>query len=228
MEINENDKFSIDKEELKNEASSTFNEVKETMKKVDLKNDTAETKGFIVEMFKNPIAKIKDVANSDGSLFKTAIILVIVWTLAVLIDSIFSWSNLKYFFEYNLFDNVLSLVKGILAPSLGIATMSVIVLIMNKSSKKSLTTVIATVAIAKIPTILASVVGLLTIISSQISKLTSPFTSFCSVISTILLYFSLKELYNEEDDNKFIKTIILIQGIYFIARFVISYLGIYI
>ena len=39
----------------KKEATDTVNQVKDTIKNVDIKKDSIETKGFVVEMFKNPL-----------------------------------------------------------------------------------------------------------------------------------------------------------------------------
>ena len=61
MEENENKK--IDTEELKNETVNTVKEVKETIKNVDVKKDAVETKGFIKEMFTNPLEKIKNIVD---------------------------------------------------------------------------------------------------------------------------------------------------------------------
>lgn len=71
--------FTIDTENLKSETSSTINQVRETIKKVNLKDDTEKTKGVLLEFIKNPVNKMKDIANADGTYFRTAIVLLIVW-----------------------------------------------------------------------------------------------------------------------------------------------------
>lgn len=227
MEKKEQDKFSIDKENLKNETSATIEEVKQTMKQVNLKEDTVQAKGILIELFKNPIHKINEVANSEGTFFKTAIILIILWSISALIQSVADWGSFKYFFTYHFLKNVWSLLELVLAPTVGIVIISLIILAMNKSSKKSLTTIISTVTIARVPIIIASFVELLTIINSEMLKITTQFTGLCSVISSILLYFGIKKLYNKEDDNTLIRTVIIIEGIYYIIKFGISFLGIY-
>ena len=55
----ENEENKINTEELKSEASNTVNQVKDTIKKEEKKKDSVETKGFVMEMFKNPLEKLK-------------------------------------------------------------------------------------------------------------------------------------------------------------------------
>lgn len=220
--------LNINTEELKKETVDTVRQVKDTVKQVDIKKDSLETKGVIVEMFKNPLGKVKEIANDDSNKhFKTAFFVVIIWILAILIKSIYTYSGYGFTFR-TAFDNILDIIKDIVAPILIICVYSVIVLVMNKDSKKSLTTIITGTTIAKLPVILAEVVGLLTIISSNASTITVPFARLCSITSVILLYFITKEMFESKDDTKFIKTFILIQGIYYIAYIVIKLFGIYI
>ena len=56
------EKFSIDTENLKNETAETAKKVKESMKGTNIKDETLATKGFIAEMIKNPLEKLKQVA----------------------------------------------------------------------------------------------------------------------------------------------------------------------
>ena len=49
--MEENEEKKLNTEELKSEATNTVNQVKETIKKVDIKKDTIETKGFIIDMW---------------------------------------------------------------------------------------------------------------------------------------------------------------------------------
>ena len=99
---------------------------------------------------------------------------------------------------------------------------------MNKKEKKSLATIITSITIAKIPTIFASVVNLLTIFSVSAYKITSPIASLCSVVTTILTYFTIKAIFNEEQNSKFLKTFVIIEAIYYVAYLIISFLEIYI
>lgn len=219
---------SLNTEELKNETVDTVKQVKESMKNVNVKEEAQATKGFVVEMFKNPLAKIKEIANdSSNKYFKTAIILLIVWVATTLISvidfGIFDYFTWKYFGQL-----LLAYVKALFAPILMVVAMSVILFLMNKKSKKSLTVLISTLTATRIPIIFADVIGLLTIISSSIVKITSKISSLASLISTVLMYFAIRELYGEEDEKQAFKNFVIIEAIYIVVSLVISYLGIYI
>jgi hypothetical protein len=99
---------------------------------------------------------------------------------------------------------------------------------MNKDNKKSMVTIITAVVTAKVPVIIASVVSLLTIIDSKVSLVTSPFASLCTVISTVLMYFTAKAICGEEQNSKFFKKFVIIEIIFYVAYLIISLLGIYI
>lgn len=227
MEEKNEEKFSIDTENLKNETVETAKKLKESVKGTNIKEETKAAKGFILEMFKNPLQKIKEVANDNsGKYLKTALFLIIIWTIVVFVGS--TYSTIKLWGFSRVFSNILTVLKRILAPLLGILVYSLIVLVLNKKNKKSLTDIIATVTITQLPLILASVVSLLTIISSKISMITSPFSTLCSIVAIVLGYFGFKELYAEEDNTVFIKKYVLIQLVYQVAYIVIGLLGIYI
>ena len=226
MEENKNNQeYSVDAEELKNETVDAVKQVKESMKNVDVKEEAKATKGFLIEMFKNPLEKIKEIANdSTNKYFKTAIVLVIIWVIVALIDVI----SFKYF-SWNYFGKmILSYVKTIISPVLIVFVMSLITYIMNKNSKKSLITIITTITTVKLPVIVAKVISLLTLISSNASAITSRVSSLCSVISTVLLFFAIRELFGEEDEKIIFKNFVIIEVIYKVVSLVVSYLGIYI
>lgn len=230
MEENEKKETVVNKEEIKQETVKTAKEVKETIKNVDIKKDAKETTGFITEMIKKPLVRLKEIAGDDSHKdFKYAIVLVIVWIIAVgIVHLVRGYYSIDSFFSYGFTKNLLRLIKTMIAPLLGIVIMSVIVFIINKDNKKSFVTVLTSITAAQIPVIVASILNLLYIISASISKLLTPFTVFCSVISTIFTFFAIKALCGEEDNSKFLKTFIIIQAIYYVAYLVISYLEIYI
>ena len=229
MEENENMKEQVvNTEEIKNETVDTVKQVKETMKNVNVKEEAKATKGFVVEMFKAPLEKIKEIANdSTNKYLKTAIVLLIVWAVAILVSAL-DFDIFDYFTWSYLGKLLISYVKAVLAPVLMAIVMSVILFVMNKKSKKSLTTVLSTVTATQVPVIFAEVIELLTLIGSGIIKITSRISSLASIISTVLMYFAIRELYNEEDEKQVFNTFVIIQAIYVVVSLVISYLGIYI
>ena len=216
----------INTEEIKSETVNTVNEVKETIKKVDVKKDTLETKGFIKELFVDPLGKMKSMADDNSNKFlKNALIVVIIWMAAVLIKQIFGTTSL---WKYYGFKQLLNIVLTTIAPAVGIIVMSLIIMIVNKENKKSLTQLITCITTARLPLAIAGVVSLLTLINSSISAFTNPFSRFCSVISIVLTYFVTKDIFAEKENSKFIKKFVIIEGIYYISYFVLTYLGIYI
>ena len=218
-------KVSSSTDELKNETVDAVKQVKENMKNVNVKEEAKAAKGFIGEMIKNPIEKIKEIANdTSNKYFKTSIILVIVWMVAALFGTI----SFKYF-TWSAFGNtLLNYIKTILAPLLSVLAMGMVIFVTNKKSKKSLITVLTTVVTTKLPVIIAKVISLLTIISSNISPITSKVTSLASIISTVFMYFAIKDLFDIEDEKEGFNKFIIVETIYIVVAFVIYYLGIYI
>lgn len=216
----------IDTDELKKETVNTVNEVKEKVKNVDIKKESKETTNFVIDFVKNPIGKIKEIADeTTNKYFITSIFIIVIWTILILISTI---SGYTHFFKYNFWDHLVSLIKSMLAPVLGIIVMAVIVLIMNKENKKTLITNINTITATKIPLFLAAIVNLLKLFKLRDTSIITTFSSLCTVISTVLLYFGLKELFGEQEDEKFIKKFLIIEAIFYVVYFIISYLGIYI
>ena len=229
MEENENkQEKSVNTEELKNETVDTVKQVKETMKNVNVKEEAQVAKGFVLEMFKRPLEKIKEMANDTTSKYlKTSILLLVIWAIAILVAKfdfdIFDGFTLKYFGRM-----ILNYVKAILAPVLMVVAMSVILFIMNKKSKKPLTTVLSTITATQVPVIFAEIIGLLTKISYNALTITNRVYNLATIISTVLMYFAIRELYGEEDEKKAFKNFVIIEAIYIVVSLVISYLGIYI
>ena len=227
--MDENKDAVLDTDEIKEETIKTAKEVKETIKNVDFKNDAKATKGFITEMIKEPLERLKVIASgNDNKDFKFAIILVVIWVLCVGITNLSSYSTLSSFFSYGLSRHILSVIKAMAAPIVGLVAMSLVVFYVKKEEKKSFITILTALTAAKIPTIFARVLMLLTLISSKISSPLSYVSSFCSVMSTVFTFFALKELCGEEDNSKFFKKFIIIEAIYIAVAFAISYLEIYI
>lgn len=213
----------IDAEDLKNETREVFNQVKENMKNVDVKEEAKATKGFIKEMLKNPLDKINEIAQ-DGTnkFFKTAIVLMIIWTVVELIsgfDTLFS----KYGEWY---ENILDFIKIGLKPIVSVLAMSFVMLWLNQKEKKSLITTITTITTVKLPIIAADLIGLLTMIDYSIYKITGKISTYATLISTILLFFAIKSLSNEECNKNAFRKFAIVEAVWIVVYFVISFLGI--
>lgn len=212
--------FSVDTEQLKNETKDTVNQVKEQIKNTDFKKDAEATKGFLKEMFVSPFEAIRKVANDEENILPKAVMIMIIFIAASVIYTIIS---LMKYGKYSGFgNNVLSLVASVLNPAFYIAVPAIIVLIFNRTNKKSLITVISTLIVTSIPAVVNEVISIITILVSGASIITSPISTMFTVVSTVFTYFGMKYLFEEEDDAKFIKTFAIIK---LLAAFVLVILG---
>ena len=105
--------------------------------------------------------------------------------------------------------------------------MAIIRHVLNKDNKQSLTKSITAVSIAKIPLVISAVLGYLTYISSNVRYIVNPIASLLSVISTVLMFFVVKEMFKEGENEKALKLFIKVEVIYYIVAFAFSFLGIY-
>lgn len=218
----------INVDELKKETTETVKQFKDTIKSVNLKEDTEATKGFVKEFIKDPLATIKSIASNPTPFIKTAILLIIVWAAASALNNLTIWSlGFKYLFR-NMLDSMLSFIKGGVAPLLAMLILSGIVFVKDKKKTNSLIGVMTTLIVAQIPRIFAEVVSILTILGRNVNMITSPITKFCSVLSIILTYFAVKYLLDKEEDNSFIKEYVIIYVIYCIASIFTRFFGIFI
>lgn len=212
---------SFDTEKLKSETSNTVNQVKDTIKNVNFKQDSIETKDFVKNIFVKPVEEIKKVVEDNtGKTFKYALIIIAIWTIIKVIRLCFSGV-----FKQTAGAAIWAIVKALITPALGILVIAVIMLMLNKEKKKSLTTMITAVTVAEIPVIISAIISLLNLISTSAYKLTSPISTLCSAISIVLTYFVVKFVFNKEDSEA-IKTFVLIEVIYIVIAFVLSFIGI--
>ena len=128
----------------------------------------------------------------------------------------------------NSVEDAFEIVRGILVPILNIALLAFILYLLQRKQKKEFFSILITVTIAKVPIILASIVNLLTYINIDISSGTTAFYGLCSVLSTILIYFSIKHMFAEEDENKVTKTFLIAMSIYYGISIILNFLNIYI
>lgn len=211
-------------EEIKNEAKETFKQAKEQMKDINFKEEAKKGKGLIGKLFKDPIGAIKEVAqDKENKVFKTALLIVALWLVIVLVDYILDCIVYKY-----IKFNVLTLIKNILGPILKVLIPAAIIYMLNKDkeSKTTMPTAISAVALVKIPLIISAVLSLLTMISSGMYYIINPLKGFLGVISTVLMFFVVKEMFNEKENEQAIKTFAKVMAIYYICYFVLSFLGI--
>ena len=133
-EKNEKEVDANSKEEIKDEAKNTFDDVKETIKNVKFQSDAKETTNFVSKIFQDPLGILKKTSEDKGNDYlKHAILLVCLWIIATLITGIYYVASNKFIAAGTRFLNVL---KDLLEPIVGLIAMSLIVLVNQKGSKK--------------------------------------------------------------------------------------------
>ena len=225
----------VNAEEIKKELKETTSEVKEAVKNTNLKKDANEAKNFVINFFKTPFTEFKKIVASPKSFLKIAIIVFVIWVVAECIGSIISIIDSFNYSPYysietyvrNSISDFFSVVKAILVPAFSVALLSGIIYLLMKDKKKSYLTILITIIIAEIPVILASIVSLLGFIGTQAYILTSSIATFCSVLSTLLIYFAIKALYAENDDDKLPRTFLITMAIYYAIALVLRFFTIY-
>ena len=222
----ENENNTNQAEEVKKETIEAAKKFKESVKNVDIMEETKNTKGFITEIFKNPINKIEEMTKEDAKYFKTAIFILVVWILAVFVKS--SYSTFYYFGLGRVFANILDVLKDILVPAIIVCLYSLILFTFNKKDKKSLISIISTVTATQLPLVIAAVISILTIFSREFLKIATAFNGLCMTIAIVLSFFGFKAILCEKESKKFIKKFVLIEIIYYVIAFVLTFLGIYV
>ena len=242
-ENNENNQESqnneiINTEETKNEVKETTStitqEVKKDNKDSSFKKEANAAKNFFTDFFKTPFTEMKKIVESPKSFFKVAIVVFVVWVVAELLGSIISivrkypyssYSSIDMFIK-NSFRDFLNVIWNTLTPAIIVALLAVIIYLLIKNKNKNYLTILITVITAKIPVVIASILSLLSI-NSGISKIIGSVASICSVFSTVLIYFAIKALYEESDDNKDEKTFLLTMTIYYAVLLIFKFFNIY-
>ena len=222
--VNEQNEQQVNNDgELKKQAAETLKETKEQMKNINFKEEAQKGKGLLSKLCGKPVETIKEIVDDNKNQFyKTALIIIIAWAVLILINRIIDF----IIYDYYKF-NVLATIKAILSPVLEILVMAIIIHVLNKDNKQPLTKSITAVSIAKAPLVTATVLGYLTYISSNVRYITNPIASLLSVISIVLMFFVVKEMFKEEENEKAIKVFIKVEVIYYIVAFAFSFLGIY-
>ena len=223
--MEENQENKVPETDLKQETMNTFNEAKEQMKNINFKEEAQVGKGLLLKLWKNPIETIKEIANDkENKTFKTALLLVAVWAIIELIDTILYYATSKYVTFST--SNILSTVKTVIAPVLKVIAMTLALYFVNNRAKVSISKVLTSVSIAYIPSMISSLVWLLYRISLDMYKILSPVSALLNVLSTVLIYTTVKEFVKKDDEQSAFKAFVKVEAIFYVISFAISFLGI--
>lgn len=195
----------INTDELKEETKETFNKVKSEIKDANFKEETVKATNFVKEMVMNPIEAIKNVAQGNGAKLATVIMIVI----GLLISSVAY--EIVSLFEYSygsLGDKLWDIITAITEPLFLLLVPTLIIFLFNKN-KKSLLTTLSTMVVAYVPAIFSNVVSIVYLLISQLSIITSPINAGLGVAQTILTYFGMKTLMEEEDESFMVKFVVI-------------------
>jgi cytochrome bd-type quinol oxidase subunit 2 len=204
----------IDKENLKNETKDTVNQVKDSFKNVDINKEAKETKGFLKEMLVAPFEGVEEIAKGEKDVFKKALLLLIIDIAAALIVALIGAFKYSY---GSIGSKLWDLVEAVLYPILAVVVPAIIILIMNKNNKKTLTTVLSTLIVAEIPSIVATVIDIIETIFPKIYLISSPVSTTLYAVSLILTFFGMRTLFGEEKENFLTKFV----GIKFITALIL-------
>ncbi len=207
--MSDDNNFSVEAENLKNETKDTVKQVKETIKNTDFKEGAAQTKGFLAEMFTAPISAVKKVASGEENVLFKVIIIMILFMIASFANQLIR--VIKIVKLHGLVGNLISLVFSVIQPLLFILVPTIIVAIMTRKNKKPLITIISTLVVASVPEVINRIIEIIAEIFVNVEIISSPVIMMFSAISIILTYFGLKEIFEIEDDEKFIKKFAIIK-----------------
>lgn len=223
---NNNEKeFSVDinKEELKNQTKDTVNQVKESFKNTNFKDEANKTKGFVLKMISSPFSTIQEVVSEKENYFSNAVMLVVAYLAAIFIE---------YIVELLMYDSMHFVFKTIFMrlfnPLCFIVAVAAATSIFGGKNKKTLTTILAGIAISRVPSIFNVLVSAISTICSKIFSITlltyafSAVESTLSFLSTALLFLAIFGVISqdEDDDKKFRKTAVIMLVAYAITNLV--------
>ena len=216
------------------EQSGVKTETKDTTKNYNLKDEANEAKNFFINLFKTPLSEMKKIVSTPKSFLKITIVILVAWVIFECLGSIISIAKSYVYSPYYTFEmfirnsisDFFDVFIALLVPVASVAALSGIICLLMKDKRKNYLTIASTIIIAKLPVAIASFISLLGYINSQVSIITTSFSDFCYVVSTVLVYFAIKALYSEEDDNIAAKTFLITMAIFFAAVLVLRFFNI--
>lgn len=213
--MNNGQNFNTD--DLKKGAQEALNDTKKAFKNLDVKNEAKATENFLKDFAKNPLTGVLNAVDNGSKNFTLAIVLMVIWIAAVVVRQLIFTLRFRGV-------GFLSIFQAALGPIFTVLILAGLVVVFTKG--KSLTDMIAIVTIAKIPTIVGAVLSILPAITITALNLTMPIASYLTHLSVILLFFALRNVFKAPTESKFFMTFVKIYGLYWVANFILSFLGI--
>lgn len=219
----------IDKEDLKKQTKDTVNQVKESFKNTNFKDEANKTKGFVLKMISSPFSTIQEVVSEKENYFSNAVMLVVAYLAIILVEYIayIFVNDSKFVFK--------SLFMDLFNPLCFIIVVAGSTYVFGGKNKKSLTTVLTGIAVSRIPVILSEIVSIIEIIVLRVIRgfrnlsvaLGYIFTSVenaLSFLSTALLFLAIFGVISQEDDDKKFRKIAVIMLVAYFVKSVFSFI----
>lgn len=204
-------------EELKNETKQALSDAKDALKNLDVKEEMKATEKYLNTFIKNPIEGIRQSVALGDKNFTMAIVLNLIWIIVRGVRQLVNVIRFSHISFTTIFTEAV-------ASTLGVIVLSATIYFVSKEKKKTIKDLLCIITIARLPIIIFAVIQLLTIISQDVTRILSPFSLMATALSLIFIFFAIKGIENENDDNTltyFIKS----YGLYLIVRFLMSFLN---
>ena len=209
--------------DFKVETKNAVKDVTNSIKNADIKKDTKGTSNLISSFLKNPIDTLKDLSDdSRNKHLIAAIIILAVWVCVLFITSMFGY---RWTFA-TIGTRILTIITTIVSPIISLVGMSIILYIMQKSNKKAITTIFSTVTIAASPLVIISILNIITLFTSDFSRILLPISYIAQALTFVYMFFATKSILNVETDSKTIPKFLISHIIYFVLYFVFTFLAI--
>jgi len=212
---------------IMNESAEAVSQIKNVVKNVNIKEETANAKGFFTDMFSNPIGAIRSIPASGGKHLNIALVVVAIWVVASFINALFSTFFVRLFgWNFaNFLQQIARVVTSTISPIFIVLALSAATYLFFKDKIGKFMPLVITIAIASAPQAIATVLRIITLLIPGSFAVVGSINALLYLISIVLVYFGIKA-FSDEGDESFFKKFVLIQCVYFAARIVLNAFGI--
>lgn len=213
---------------LMNESAEAVSQIKNVVKNVNIKEETANAKGFFTNMFSNPIGAIRGIPASGAKHLNIALVVMAIWVAASFINALFSTFFIRQFgWNFaNFLQRVAIVVTSTISPIFIVLALSGATYLLLKNKIDKFMPLVITIAIASAPQAVAAVLRIIVSLIPGSFVVMGSVNALLYLISIVLVYFGIKAFSDQDDDESFFKKFVLIQCVYFAARIVLNAFGI--
>ncbi len=202
---------------------------KTAFKETDFKAEAVNTKNFFIDFVKKPLNTVRAMANSKNGKLILAIFLIGALCLFNVLGTVIYYGVNEYLDVEDI--EAKTVVLDIISPIIFLVVFAGSTYLFSGKEKKSVPTVVTTVAVAMTPLVLKSLLYIIYIVINQaisIYFIYNMFASTLSFMSIVLMMYSMKDLISKTDDrDKNFRKILLIAFVAYAILAVLSKLEIY-